>query len=140
MKKSVLLLTCIGVCAMLLAACGKGEKFSAGTEMNADEARAYREKLLAEQEAEKAAQKEESTAPNTEEPAQNTEENAQPGEVALPAVCYYTEKGSKWHASADCHYLQNSKEILQGSVDSACYAGKSQPCSGCASMYMYAGE
>ena len=122
MRKSLLLIACVGLCALALAACGKEDGFSAGQRLNADETRALREKMLAEQ-AEKDATEPEET------PAEEETDG-------LPAVCYYTEKGGKWHASADCRYLKNSVDILSGSVESAALAGKDQPCSGCAAAYI----
>ncbi len=122
MKKSLLLMACIGVCALALVACGKEKQFSAGEEMNADEARALREKLLTEQ--------------GAETPKAEAEQPAEDENEGLPEVCYYTEKGGKWHASTDCRYLKNSTDILQSSVESAALAGKSQPCSACAAAYI----
>ena len=80
-----------------------------------------RDKLLSEQE----------STPATEEKEPEIE-----AEGTLPAVCYYTEKGGKWHASAECRYLKNSADVLEGSVESANYAGKNLPCSVCAAMYI----
>ena len=119
MKKSLLLMTCIGVCALVLAACNKESKFSAGEEMNAEEARAYREKLLAEQEV-------------TEK---TVEDEATEGESAFPDICYYTETGGVWHASRSCSYLKNADRVLESSPESAELAGKARPCSRCASNW-----
>ena len=116
MKKSLLLMAIAGVCALALAACGKDEEFSAGKKLTADEAGDYREKLL-------------------EEADEHPEEEAEEPAVGVPTVCYYTEKGGKWHADADCRYLKNSQEVLEGSVESARFAGKDQPCSACAAAY-----
>ena len=121
MKRSILLMACLGVCALLVTACGKQKTFSAGTEMSAEEAQAYRERLLAEGA--------DGQAPD----AEPEEENA---EILPPAVCYYTEKGSKWHIHADCQYLQNSKDVLEGTLEGAALAGKTGPCSRCAAMYI----
>jgi hypothetical protein len=119
MKRSLLLMACVGLCALALAACGKEEDFSAGKRMNAEETRALRDKMLAEQK-----KPEPEQTPAEEEAAE------------LPDVCYYTEKGGKWHASADCRYLKNSTDVLEGSVESAALAGKNQPCSACAAAYI----
>ena len=122
MKRSLILMACVGLCALALAACGKKDEFSAGQRLNAEETRALRDKLLAEET--------ENEAPKSEEAPAEEEQDG------LPAVCYYTEKGGKWHASADCRYLKNSADILSGSVESAVLAGKDQPCSGCAAAYI----
>ena len=116
MKKSLFLMAIAGVCALALAACGKEDDFSAGKKLSADEAGDYREKLL-------------------EETAEQPEEREEGPVSGFPAVCYYTEKGGKWHVDADCRYLKNSQEVLEGSVESANFAGKDQPCSACAAAY-----
>lgn len=121
MKKSLIWMACVGLCALALAACSKEDRFSAGKRLHADDAQDMREKLLAEQ----------AQAPATEEKEPEVEV-----EDALPVVCYYTEKGGKWHASANCRYLKNSTDILEGSVEGANYAGKNQPCSVCAAAYI----
>ncbi|MBQ9099396.1 MAG: hypothetical protein IJY50_08220 [Clostridia bacterium] len=120
MKKSLIVMACLGACALVLAACGKEKRFSAGEEMNAEEIKAYREKLMAQ------------TEPSVDEAPETAPEA---GEDALPAVCYYTEKGTKWHASLKCRYLRKSVDILEGSLESAHLAGKTSPCSGCAAAY-----
>ena len=121
MKKSLILMACVGLCALALAACGKEDRFSAGKRLNADDAKDMRDKLMSERE----------QAPATEEKEPEVE-----AEETLPTVCYYTEKGGKWHASANCRCLKNSTDILEGSVEGANYAGKNQPCSVCAAAYI----
>ena len=122
MKKSLIIMACLGACALLLAACGKEKRFSAGEEMDAEEIKAYREKLMAE------------ATVKSEEPAEPKPEIDE-GENGLPTVCYYTEKGTKWHASHKCRYLQKSVDVMEGSLESAHLAGKTSPCSGCGAAY-----
>ena len=116
MKKSLLFMACLGLCACLLTACAREEGFSAGTEMTAEELRLYREKLLAQKE---------------EAPAEKEPEDEAPTDVS-ELVCYYTENGSVWHADRNCSYLKRSQNVLEGSVEGAAIAGKERPCSGCA--------
>lgn len=120
MKRSLLFMACLGICALFLTACTKEKAFSAGTEMTAEELRLYRERLLAEQEAE-----------NTEQaPAPEVSD-----ETEL-SVCYYTTNGSVWHADRNCSYLKRSQNVLEGSVEGAAIAGKTRPCSSCAAAYI----
>lgn len=121
MKKGKILLACLGLCALALAACGKDKTKDAP--ISADELRLQREKLL-EQNSE--AELPVSRTPVEEEPVQEEDE----------IVCYYTEKGGKWHIRESCQYLKNSKEILSGSYESALAAGKVTPCSACAAAYI----
>ena len=116
MKKGRMLLALLGVCAFALAACGRG-KAEEPAPMDAAQLRERREALTA-QESEAV-----QPAPEAEEPAEEA------------FVCYYPEKGGKWHARENCQYLKNSKEILSGSYESALAAGKVTPCSACASAY-----
>ena len=44
---------------------------------------------------------------------------------------FWTPSGSMWHASVNCSYLSNSKEIYHGSLDEARLAGKEKECSRC---------
>lgn len=120
MKKGRFLIACLGVCALVLAACGRDK--TKDVPVSAEELRLQREKLL-EQKSEA-----ESPAPEApvEEPVQEDEE----------LVCYYTEKGGKWHTRENCQYLKNSKEIFSGSYESAVAAGKVTPCSACAAAYI----
>lgn len=120
MKRSILFLACVGACALLLTACGREKSFDAGTEMNAEEAKAYREKLLAE-------------AAEADEAPEGDLNTAEGGH--LPDVCYYTENGSVWHLSKDCSYLKKATNILEAPPESAELAGKARPCSRCASIY-----
>ena len=120
--KKLLMRACLGICALALAACAKERGFSAGTEMSAEELKAYRERLLAQQA--EAEQKEEPAAP--EAPAEEDE---------LLDVCYYTQNGTVWHADRNCSYLKRSQNVLQGSVEGAAIAGKTRPCSSCAAAY-----
>ena len=117
MKKRFLFMACLGLCACLLTACTKETSFSAGTEMSADELRLYRERLLAQKQQEEDAEN---------KPAADVEE----------LVCYYAENGSVWHIDRECSYLKRSKNVLEGSVEGAAIAGKTRPCSGCASAYI----
>ena len=130
MKKSLLLMACIGVCACVLAACAKDKAFSAGTELTADEIRAYRERLQAERLAKEEAENAPEEAPDV-APDETVEEES---DEALE-VCYYTENGSVWHADRDCSYLKRSQNVLSGSVEGAAIAGKNRPCSSCAAAY-----
>lgn len=116
MKKSLILMACVSVVALALAACHRESGFSAGAEMNADEIKAYREKLLAE---------------NTDGSTPEEEISSE----ALPDVCYYVEKGSVWHASKDCSSLKKSENIIEGDLEGAELAGKARPCSKCASNW-----
>jgi len=116
MKRSLIFMACVSMVALALAACHRESGFSAGTEMNADEIRAYREKLLAESATE--------TAP---------EESV--SSEALPEVCYYVEKGSVWHASKSCSSLKKSENIIESDLEGAEIAGKARPCSKCASHW-----
>jgi len=125
--KKLLMVACVGICALALAACGKGKSFSAGVEMNAEEARAYRERLLA-QKAEE--EKAEDAVTSEDVPADEIEEGDE-----LPDVCYYTANGGVWHYARSCSYLRNAEDILNGSVESAALLGKVRPCSRCASMF-----
>ncbi|MBE6702576.1 MAG: hypothetical protein E7585_04085 [Ruminococcaceae bacterium] len=124
--KKLLLATCVGVCALALAACGRGKDFSAGELMSAEEARAYREKLLAQKaEAEKNAS-----------PEQTVEETPQEEAPEAPFdLCYYTASGSVWHYAKNCSYIKNADRLLWGNIESAAAAGKLRPCSRCASMF-----
>ena len=117
MKKGKILLALLGVCAFALAACGKG-KTEEPAPVNAAQVRERREALIAEER----------------EAVQSVPEAREPEEEET-FVCYYTEKGGKWHVRENCQYLKNSKEILSGSYESALAAGKVTPCSACASAY-----
>ena len=44
---------------------------------------------------------------------------------------FWTASGQIWHASHECSYLANSKEILHGTVDEALLAGKERACTRC---------
>ena len=44
---------------------------------------------------------------------------------------FWTPSGKIWHASSDCSYLSNSKEIIHGTPDEARLAGKTGECSKC---------
>jgi hypothetical protein len=116
MKKSLILMACVSVLALALAACHRESGFSAGEEMNADELRAYREKLLAE---------------NAVEPTPEEEDLIE----ELPDVCYYVEKGSVWHASKSCSSLKKSENSIESDLEGAELAGKARPCSKCASKW-----
>jgi hypothetical protein len=116
MKKSLILMACVSMVALAFASCHRESGFSAGTAMNADEIKAYREKLLAE---------------NTVEPAPEEEAASD----TLPDVCYYVEKGSVWHASKDCSSLKKSENIIESDPEGAELAGKARPCSKCASNW-----
>ena len=116
MKKSLLLMAFLGICAFVLTSCSKDHGFSAGTEMSGDELEKYRAQLLAEQ-----AKEEQPADPEPEEPA----------DEAL-SVVYYTENGTVWHADRNCSYLKRSQNVLEGSVEGAAIAGKTRPCSACA--------
>lgn len=120
MKKGKFLIACLGVCALVLAACAR-EKAEETAPINAEALRAQREKLLEE--------KNEETGLPSEPEAEETVE-------VEDLVCYYTEKGGKWHARENCQYLKNSKEILSGNLESAAAAGKVTPCSVCAAAYI----
>ncbi len=115
MKKSLLMMACLGICAFVLTSCSKDHGFSAGNEMSGEELEKYREQLLAEQNEEKADEQE------PEEPADEPLE-----------VVYYTENGTVWHADRNCSYLKRSQNVLEGSVEGAAIAGKTRPCSACA--------
>ena len=117
MRRSLLLMACVGLCALAFSACTKDRAFSAGTEMNAEEMKLYRERLLAE--------KEEGEVPE-----------AEPEEPVPLETCYYTENGTVWHADRECAYLKRSKNVLNGSVEGAAIAGKTRPCSSCAAAYI----
>ena len=120
MKKSLLFMACVGICACFLTACGRDKSFSAGTEMSAEELRLYRERLLA--------QKEQEAPAEPEEPEQEPLEELD--------TCYYTENGTVWHADRNCSYLKRSQNVLEGSVEGAAIAGKTRPCSSCAAAYI----
>ena len=124
MKRSLLFMACLGLCACLLTACAKKTDFSAGTEMTAEELRQYREKLLAQKE--QAKQEESAEDVGAEKPVTDLAD----------LICYYTENGSVWHADRNCSYLKRSQNVLEGSAEGAAIAGKSRPCSGCAAAYI----
>ena len=129
MKRSLILVACLSVIAAALAACHRDGGFSAGTEMSADEIRAYREKLLAENLSE---------STSSEGTPQESEEETDPenGESqTLPEVCYYVESGEVWHASKSCSSLKKSKNIIESDPEGAEAAGKARPCSKCASAW-----
>lgn len=44
---------------------------------------------------------------------------------------FWTPSGSIWHASYECSYLSNSKEIYHGTVEEAMLDGKERACSRC---------
>lgn len=44
---------------------------------------------------------------------------------------YWTKNGSVWHIDEECYRLNNSKEILSGSVEEAKESGKERVCSSC---------
>ena len=44
---------------------------------------------------------------------------------------FWTASGSIWHATYECSYLSNSKEIYHGSVDEAMLSGKERACLRC---------
>ena len=123
MKKPLLFMACVGICACVLAACTRGKTEVPGDELTAAEIEVYRQKLLAEQEAQRA--EEVSSEPEM-APEKETETD----------VCYYTAVGTVWHADRGCSYLKRSKEVLEGSISGAAIAGKQRPCSSCASMYI----
>lgn len=123
MKKSFFWMACLGVCALALAACGKEKRCAADADENAEKPCDDCEKQPLEQVAEAQIEAQ-------------IEEPAEPIEKQFPAVCFYTEKGGKWHTDIDCRYLKNSAEIRESSVDGARYAGKNQPCSVCAAAYI----
>lgn len=147
MKKSLILMACVGVIALAFTACHREDGFSAGSEMSADEVRAYREKLLAETLSE--AKPPEATPPSTPSepvlpstPSEVTPPEAEGGEDVedggteeLPEICYYVANGSVWHASNNCSYIKNSKNVIQDDVEGAQAAGKARPCSKCASNW-----
>ena len=114
MKKSLILMACVSVVALALAACHRESGFSAGAEMNVDEIKAYREKLLEENAAETASEEDDLIK-------------------EMPDVCYYVEKGSVWHASKSCSSLKKSENIIESDLEGAELAGKARPCSKCAS-------
>lgn len=127
MKKSLLMMACLGICAFVLTSCAKDSGFSAGTEMSGEELEKYRGQLLAAQDADK-------------EPAASEKEDVptisdQEKEEAELSVVYYTENGTVWHAERDCSYLKRSQNVLEGSVEGAAIAGKTRPCSSCAKAY-----
>ena len=129
MKKKLILMACLGMCALALAACGKEKTGEAGKEMSAEELRAYRDRLAAEAE----------TASTDDTPAEapvETDVTAEETTEADDLVCFYTEKGTKWHVRENCQYLKNSKEIMVGDPESAAAAGKVTPCSACAAAYI----
>ena len=51
--------------------------------------------------------------------------------LAKDGDVFWTPSGALWHASAECSYLSNSKEIFHGSLDEAMLAGKERECSRC---------
>ena len=116
MKKSLILMACVSVVALAFASCHRESGFSAGTEMTADEIKAYREKLLTE---------------STEEPTPEQDVSSD----AFPDVCYYVESGSVWHTSKSCSALKRSENIIESSPEGAENAGKARPCSKCASNW-----
>lgn len=143
MKKSLILMACVSVVAVALVACHRENGFSAGTEMNADEIKAYREKLLAESAVDSGSNG--NTTPEITEKSGSEEQKLQENEKnndpeteesqELPDICYYVENGSVWHASKGCSYLKKAKEILEGDLEQAQASGKSDPCSRCASNW-----
>ena len=123
MKRSVFCMACLGALALVLAKRSKKKQPIAEVTENV-------EKPVNECE----------TAPVMQEiDEQPTVIEAAPEaapEVVPPQVCFYTEKGGKWHTNIDCRYLKNSAEIFESSVEGANYAGKIQPCSICAAAYI----
>ena len=137
MKKSLIIMACLSVAVVALTACQRESGFSAGTEMTADEIRAYREKILAEAASEQNSSKgtadsEQNSEQNGE---QNTEEQGNEQREELPCVCYYVKNSEVWHASKSCSYLKNAKDIIEGDPQGAQAAGKLRPCSRCASNW-----
>lgn len=119
MKKSIFWMACLGACALVLAVRGKDKQDAAPADVDAEKKHTDREMLPVERDM----------------MPQSTESVTAPAKV-LPEVCFYTEKGGKWHTNMACRYLKNSTEIQEGSVDGARYAGKNQPCSVCAAAYI----
>lgn len=118
MKKRNILLACLGVCALVLAT-RKKEKPDAAPVDPLGEAHAPCE-----------------VPEGKEGEAQTEPETVAVAEAEEELLCYFTEKGGKWHARESCQYLKNSKEIFSGSYASAVAAGKVTPCSACAAAYI----
>ena len=142
MKKSLIFMACVGVIALAFTACHREDGFSAGSEMSADQIRAYREKLLAENLAEAAPPEvtppstpSEPVSPSTPPVTEEGEDMKDGGAEELPEICYYVENGSVWHVSNSCSYIKNSKNVIQDDVEGAQAAGKTRPCSKCASNW-----
>ena len=123
-------MACLSIAVVALTACQRESGFSAGTEMTADEIRAYREKILAEAASEQNPSKgnddtEQNGEQNGEQNSeQNTEEQGNEQREELPEVCYYVKNSEVWHASKSCSYLKNAKDIIEGDPQGAQAAGK----------------
>ena len=48
-----------------------------------------------------------------------------------PNSVYYVPKGKSYHSTDECVALLNSNTIINGTLEEACLAGKSDPCSKC---------
>lgn len=118
MKKSMLMLVCLGAAAWLLGNRKKEEKTAEVTLPAAPEAAC-----------------EEPPAAVPQEPAEAI--STEPKINESPLTVYYTENGKVFHTDHRCVYLRRSASVLQTSVEVAALAGKTRPCSGCAA-YMEA--
>lgn len=112
MKKRVAILTLLGVGAAALAVLGR--KMSKNEEKEAEE---------------------QSTDTPLIEPCENTAETAKTDTVMPLFACFYTEKGTVWHADRDCFYIRTAAEIFSDHLEGAHLAGKNKPCSHCAKLH-----
>ena len=116
MKKSVAILTALGLGATALAVLGK--------------------KML-KNDGEATCQP--SSSPlveQTPEQMPTLEEKSKKTDPVMPlSMCYFTQAGTVWHADRECFYIKTAAEIFSATPEHAMLSGKAKPCSRCVKLH-----